>query len=72
MKTLVLFFIRIYQKTAFIRKPFLRTIFGNERTCKFTPTCSEYTYKSINKFGVIKGISMGLKQLTKCHPFSKN
>lgn len=71
MKTIVLFFISFYQKTAFIRKPFQKTIFGSEVSCKFNPTCSEYTYQSINKFGVIKGASMGIKQFSKCHPFYK-
>ena len=71
MKTIVLLLIRLYQKTSFIRKPFLRMIIANEGTCRFNPTCSEYTYQSISQFGVVKGISIGLKQFSKCHPYSK-
>ncbi|OGK31228.1 hypothetical protein A3F29_04665 [Candidatus Roizmanbacteria bacterium RIFCSPHIGHO2_12_FULL_33_9] len=71
MKKIVLFCIRVYQRSAFIRKPFVRTIFGTGGSCRFKPTCSEYTYQSINKFGVLKGISMGIKQFLKCRPFSK-
>lgn len=36
--------------------------------CRFTPTCSEYTAQAIEKYGVIKGIKMGFKRLTKCRP----
>ncbi len=72
MKTIVLLLIRLYQKTAFIRKPIQRTIFGNEGSCRFNPTCSEYTIQSINKFGVGKGLWLGFKRITRCNPlFSK-
>jgi len=36
--------------------------------CRFTPTCSQYTAQSIEKFGPIKGIYLGIKRLSKCHP----
>lgn len=36
--------------------------------CRFTPTCSEYMIQSINKYGVKKGLKLGLKRIAKCHP----
>lgn len=39
--------------------------------CRFTPTCSQYAYEAIQKYGVIKGGWLGLKRLLRCHPFSK-
>ena len=39
--------------------------------CRFEPTCSRYTYQAIEKFGVLKGIYLGIKRILKCHPFSK-
>jgi len=39
------------------------------RNCRFYPTCSEYTYAAIQKFGLFKGILLGTKRLLKCHPF---
>lgn len=37
--------------------------------CRFTPTCSEYTKQAIIKYGIMKGIFLGLKRICKCHPF---
>ena len=36
--------------------------------CRFSPTCSEYTKQAIEKYGVIKGIWLGIKRISKCHP----
>lgn len=66
MKTIVLFLIRFYQNLSPLRKAFTRTVFGSDKYCKFNPTCSQYTYLSINKYGVIKGIVMGIRQFSKC------
>ena len=38
-------------------------------TCRYTPTCSEYTKKAINKYGPFKGIKLGLIRILKCHPW---
>ena len=40
-------------------------------TCRFTPTCSQYTYEAIQKYGVIKGGFLGIKRILKCHPYHK-
>jgi len=37
--------------------------------CRFHPTCSEYMKDAIEKHGVLKGVGMGLRRLTRCHPF---
>lgn len=37
--------------------------------CRFHPTCSEYTMDAIQKYGVLRGVSMGLWRLLRCHPF---
>ncbi len=38
-------------------------------TCRFYPTCSQYAYEAISKYGVIKGGWMAIKRISKCHPF---
>ena len=40
-------------------------------TCKYYPTCSEYTKQAIEKYGCLKGSFLGLKRILKCNPFSK-
>ncbi|MCX6745091.1 MAG: membrane protein insertion efficiency factor YidD [Candidatus Parcubacteria bacterium] len=39
--------------------------------CRFYPTCSEYTYQAVEKYGVIKGLWLGLKRVLRCTPLSK-
>ena len=61
MKQLFLSLIRLYQKTSFF----------SGRDCRFTPTCSEYCYQAVDKYGIIKGLWLGLKRIVRCHPWSK-
>jgi len=60
MKKLVLGLIRLYQKGI---SPLLPP------SCRFVPTCSHYTYEAISRYGVLKGGWLGLKRLSRCHPF---
>jgi putative membrane protein insertion efficiency factor len=39
-------------------------------SCRFMPTCSEYAYEAIARFGVLHGGWLGLRRLTRCHPFN--
>ena len=36
--------------------------------CRFTPTCSEYMRDAIREYGAAKGVWMGLRRLSRCHP----
>lgn len=71
MKRLVLGLIRLYQKSGIIQNPILRMFYLTDSVCRFSPTCSEYTYEAINKYGVTKGSWLGLKRIIRCHPWSK-
>ena len=39
-------------------------------SCRFTPTCSEYTYQAVERYGVLRGLWLGVKRLGRCHPYS--
>lgn len=39
--------------------------------CKFQPTCSQYGYEAIEKFGLIKGIFKAFYRVLRCNPWNK-
>lgn len=60
MKKIALFLIRLYQNTLSRVTP---------PSCRFTPTCSHYAYEAIEKYGITKGGWMGVKRISRCHPW---
>lgn len=60
MKPIALAMIRFYKR-------FLSPLLPS--ACRFEPTCSVYTYQAIEKYGVFKGGWMGIKRISRCHPF---
>ncbi|NQX80987.1 MAG: membrane protein insertion efficiency factor YidD [Flavobacteriaceae bacterium] len=38
-------------------------------SCRYTPTCSQYTVEALKKHGLIKGGLLGLKRIFSCHPW---
>ena len=55
-------FISILRGYQYLISPLL----GNR--CRFYPSCSEYMIQAIRRFGVIKGVGLGLKRLGRCQP----
>jgi uncharacterized protein len=37
--------------------------------CRFHPTCSVYMMQAVETHGVLRGVWMGLRRLSRCHPF---
>jgi len=60
MTKLALLLIRFYQR--FISP-------GLPPACRFYPTCSEYGYEAISRYGIIKGGVLTVRRLLRCHPF---
>ncbi|HEX7705659.1 MAG TPA: membrane protein insertion efficiency factor YidD [Thermoanaerobaculia bacterium] len=38
--------------------------------CRFEPTCSMYTMNAVEKYGVLRGVWLGVRRLARCHPFN--
>ncbi len=59
-RTAVLALIGVYQKLV---SPRLGT------NCRYRPTCSAYTAEAVSKYGVLSGCWMGMRRISRCHPF---
>ena len=62
MKKLFLALIRFYQSSI---SPWFPA------RCRFIPTCSQYAYEAITKYGALKGGYLALRRFLRCHPFYK-
>lgn len=58
---LVLKLIRLYQRTVSQVTP---------PTCRFIPSCSEYGYQAVEKYGVLRGGWLTLRRLVRCNPLN--
>lgn len=60
MRQFVLILIRLYQRFV---SPFLPP------ACRFHPSCSQYLSEAVEKWGLVRGLYLGLRRLGRCHPF---
>ena len=69
VRLFVLKLIRLYQKTLSPDHGLFKntTFYG----CKYYPTCSDYSYQAIEKYGFFKGGAKAVWRLLRCNPFSK-
>ncbi len=63
LKALFIFPVRIYQ---YVISPLFPA------TCRYSPTCSQYTIEAIKEWGVLKGWYLGIKRISTCHPWGGN
>jgi hypothetical protein len=61
MKRLVLALLRMYKRFVSPALP---------PSCRFYPTCSEYMYQAIERYGVLRGGWLGIKRLSRCQPWN--
>jgi len=60
IKSIIIYLIKGYQT-------FISPYFG--RTCRYYPTCSEYSIQAIEKYGLLKGVLKGIWRILRCNPF---
>ena len=60
MKTLIIAFVKLYR---YMISPVLPS------SCRFTPSCSEYSIEALKEYGAVKGGYLTIKRILKCHPF---
>lgn len=70
MKRVILYLIRLYQKTLSLDTGWLSYKYP-QGYCKYYPTCSEYSYRAIDKYGIIKGLGLSIWRVIRCNPLSK-
>jgi hypothetical protein len=58
-----------YQVYKSVVSPILHAFSPGE--CVYLPTCSEYAYVALVRFGVVKGSWLALRRLARCHPFAR-
>ena len=60
MRKLIVTILRLYKV---VLSPLLPS------ACRYYPSCTEYTRQAVEKYGVGRGLWMGAKRLSRCHPF---
>jgi len=60
-RSILLGLIRLYQKT------FSRWL---PPSCRFVPSCSQYGYEAVARYGVLRGGWLAIKRVARCHPFN--
>ncbi|MEK7579675.1 MAG: membrane protein insertion efficiency factor YidD [Patescibacteria group bacterium] len=69
MKEIVIQFISLYQKTISPDHQPGR-FFSLLNSCRFYPSCSEYSIRAINKYGLAKGLWKSFFRILRCGPWS--
>ena len=60
ISAIFIFLVKLYQYT-------ISPLLGSN--CRYSPTCSSYTVQAIQEWGLIKGTWLGIKRISRCHPW---
>ena len=59
-------FTKIFIKIINVYKYLISPLIGH--SCRYLPTCSEYTVEALREFGLLKGLYLSCKRILSCHP----
>ncbi len=62
-------FVYILIKLIKVYKFLVSPLLGN--SCRYFPSCSDYSIEALKSFGLFKGLLMSLKRILSCHPFKE-
>ena len=71
MKYLIMGLIKVYQFLFSFDHGIPGKLFPGRRVCRFYPSCSEYGYEAVKKYGAIKGSWMAVKRVVRCGPWTE-
>lgn len=66
MTVLIRILVRSYQ---LLVSPVLVLLTGPGGGCRFVPSCSRYFLEAVEKHGAVRGMFLGVRRITRCHPW---
>ena len=60
MRKIIIGLIRFYQ---YAISPYLPP------SCRYTPTCSDYAVEAVGRFGIVRGVWLAIRRVSRCHPW---
>ncbi|MCK9443760.1 MAG: membrane protein insertion efficiency factor YidD [Tissierellaceae bacterium] len=64
MKKIIILIIKFYQKV-------ISRYILTGRSCRFYPTCSDYSIQAYEKYGIVKGTYLSVNRVLRCNPFNE-
>ena len=65
MNILTYILIKIIKCYKFLISPMLG------QSCRYLPTCSEYSIEALKTYGFFKGVLLSIKRILSCHPWGR-
>ena len=62
MNILTYILIKLIKSYKYILSPLLG------HSCRYLPTCSEYSIEALKTYGLVKGLGFSIKRILSCHP----
>lgn len=71
MRYVLMGFVKVYQFFFSFDHGMPGKMFPGKRVCRLYPSCSEYAYEALRKYGSIKGTFLAVKRIVKCGPWTE-